>query len=106
VEWRQIVRHDDAIRILREEGNTLVAVEIADDAENYWDFDFPPKTVLVLGNEQIGLHGNVIKACDAAVFIPMVGKGRSLNVHVAAAVVAFEALLPKGRSPTSEEHPE
>jgi tRNA (guanosine-2'-O-)-methyltransferase len=106
VEWRQIVRHDDAIRILQEEGNTLVAVEIADDAENYRDFEYPPKTVLVLGNEQIGLHGNVIKACDAAVFIPMVGKGRSLNVHVAAAVVAFEALLPKGRAVSSDENSE
>ncbi|MDR3689230.1 MAG: TrmH family RNA methyltransferase [Fimbriimonas sp.] len=31
-----------------------------------------------------------MKHCDAAVCIPMAGKGRSLNVHVAGAVVAFQ----------------
>lgn len=92
VHWRQIARNDEATRILKEEGYTLVAVEIAEGAVNYREFEYPEKTCLVLGNEQQGIYGNVIKACDAAVFIPMAGKGRSLNVHVAAAVVAFEAL--------------
>jgi tRNA(Leu) C34 or U34 (ribose-2'-O)-methylase TrmL len=41
-----------------------------------------------------------MKLCDSAVFIPMAGKGRSLNVHVAAAIVAFEATL---RSTSGED---
>ena len=31
----------------------------------------------------------ITHACDAAVFIPMYGKGLSLNVHVALAVVLY-----------------
>ena len=30
--------------------------------------------------------------CDAAVFVPMYGKGRSLNVHVSLAVVGYHLL--------------
>lgn len=93
VEWRAISRYDDACRKLKEEGYHLVAVEIAEGAEHYMEYPYPDKVCLVLGNEGAGIYSSVIRQCDGAVFIPMAGKGRSLNVHVAAAVVAFEALL-------------
>jgi tRNA (guanosine-2'-O-)-methyltransferase len=101
VPWRQIVRYDDACRTLTEEGYHLVAVEIADGAEHYMEYPYPDKVCLVLGNEVHGVYSSVMKQCDGAVFIPMAGKGRSLNVHVAAAVVAFEALLGDARLPES-----
>jgi len=93
VAWRQIIRNDEAMQTLKAEGFTLVAVEIAEGAVDFRTFDWPEKTCLVLGNEGAGVYSNVIKACDAAVYIPMAGKGRSLNVHVAAAIVAFEVML-------------
>ena len=86
-------RNDQAIAWLRERGYTLVAVEIAEDAKDFRTLDYPAKTCLVLGNEGAGVYGKVMKECDEAVFIPMAGKGRSLNVHVAAAIVAFEVML-------------
>lgn len=102
VSWRQIVRYDDACLQLKEEGYQLVAVEIADGAEHYMEFAYAQKLCLVLGNEVHGVYSSVMKKCDAAVFIPMAGKGRSLNVHVAASIVAFQALLgtpePNGSS--------
>lgn len=93
VAWRQIVRYDDSCRILKEEGYHLAAVEIADNAIHYMEYPYPEKLCLVLGNEARGIYASVLRQCDGAVFIPMAGKGRSINVHVAAAVVAFEALL-------------
>jgi tRNA (guanosine-2'-O-)-methyltransferase len=93
VPWRTIARYDDACRTLKEEGYTLVAVEIADNANHYMEYAYPQKLCLVLGNEVNGVYPSVMRQIDAAVVIPMAGKGRSLNVHVAAAVVAFEALL-------------
>jgi len=93
VAWRHIARYDDACRILKEEGYHLVAVEIAEGAENYREYEYPEKVCLVLGNEVKGVYGSVMKQCDGAVFIPMAGKGRSLNVQTAAALVAFEVLL-------------
>ena len=93
VSWRYIDRPLDACEELKAEGYTLVAVEVADEAEHYMTFDYPEKCCLVLGNEGAGVYGKIMKVCDAAVFVPMAGKGRSLNVHVAAALVAFEAML-------------
>ncbi len=100
VSWRQIERYNDACGKLKSEGYSLVAVEIAEQAVHYQEYDYPKKVCLVLGNEVQGIYSSVMKQMDGAVLIPMAGKGRSLNVHVAAAVVAFEALL--GRDEEAE----
>jgi len=97
--FRQIERYDDAAKKLIAEGYTLVAVEIAEGAVDYMEFDYPEKTCLVLGNEGAGVYSTVMKHCSHAVYIPMAGKGRSLNVHVAAAVVGFQAILGRPNSP-------
>jgi tRNA (guanosine-2'-O-)-methyltransferase len=93
VPFRKIERYNDAADLLKSEGYTLVAVEIAEDAVPYMEFTYPKKLCLVLGNEVNGVYDSVLSRCDAAVFIPMAGKGRSINVHVAAAVVGFHALF-------------
>lgn len=93
IPWRHFARHDDAIAAMKSEGWSLVAVEIAEGAVDVNGFRFPEKTCLVLGNEGGGIYGQVIEQCDFAVFIPMFGKGRSLNVASAAAVVAYAAVF-------------
>ena len=93
VEWRTEPSYVDAAKALREDGWTLVAVEVTDDAARFDAFAYPEKTCLVLGSEGAGVYEKVLRECDAAVFIPMAGKGRSMNVHVAAALVCFQARL-------------
>lgn len=93
VAFRQFDRYDDAADQLVSEGYSLIAVEVAEGAQHYMSYPYPAKVCLVLGNEQTGVYGSVMKRCSGAVYIPMAGKGRSLNVHVAAAVVGFEVLL-------------
>lgn len=68
------------------------AVELTESAVPYMDFEFPTKTALVVGHEDHGVTRRALERCKAAVFIPMFGKGASLNVHVALAVVAFQAV--------------
>jgi tRNA (guanosine-2'-O-)-methyltransferase len=99
VQWRHIERYEDAVRQMKADGYSLIAIEIAEDAHNYVEFEYPARTCLVLGNEQSGVYDKVLRLCDAAVVIPMAGKGRSLNVHVAAAIVAFQALHGERRHP-------
>ncbi|MBL8059463.1 MAG: hypothetical protein JNK63_01965 [Chthonomonas sp.] len=82
--------HEDAAVWLKQEGYSLVAIEIAEGAVPYIEFEWPDKVCLILGNEVNGVYGSVMKHRDAAVYIPMFGKGRSLNVHVSAAIVAFD----------------
>lgn len=57
-----------------------------------WDVRFEPGDHLVLGRESLGAPDYVHEACDARVRIPMPGGGRSLNVAMAAGMVAMEAM--------------
>lgn len=87
MEWHRV--HEDAAKAALADGWTLIAVEIAEGAQSYFDFSYPERTCLVLGAEGAGVFGSVLKHCAGSVFIPMQGKGRSMNVHVSGAVVAF-----------------
>ncbi len=93
VPWRRISRIDEAATALKEEGYHLVALETVQGAECYLEYDYPPKVCLVLGNETKGVYPQTLSFCDGAVYIPMYGKGPSMNVHVAGALVAYQALL-------------
>src|SRR5436190_5284971 len=56
VEFRYFEKHEEAALAMKEEGYALVAVEVTDGAEHYMRFDYPKRTCLVLGNEQIGVY--------------------------------------------------
>lgn len=93
ISLRHFNDHTSAANAILADGWSLVAVEIADGAVDVAEFNFPAKCCLVLGAEGGGVYGSVLKNCQAAVHIPMFGKGRSLNVVVAAAVVAYRAVF-------------
>jgi len=90
--WRYEADPLVAIDGLKGDGYRIVAVELTDDAVPYHQYDYPAKTCLVVGHEDHGVTKATLAACDAAVFIPMYGKGLSLNVHVALAVVLYHIL--------------
>jgi 23S rRNA (guanosine2251-2'-O)-methyltransferase len=93
IPFEHFAKHEEAALAAKEKGYAIVAVEIADDAVDYSKFEWPAKVCLVLGNEVNGVYASVMRHRDASVYIPMLGKGRSMNVHVAGAVVAFRAVL-------------
>lgn len=104
IPWRRIAAMDQACATLRAEGYHLVALETAQGACCYLQYPFPDKVCLVLGNEANGVYPPTLAGCDGAVFVPMYGKGPSLNVHVAAAVVAYHVLL--GPAPPASSLPD
>ncbi len=93
VPWRRIPQTEVALEALKEEGWHLIALETAQGSHCYLDYPYPPRVCLVLGNETGGVYPSTLSRCHGAVFIPMYGKGPSLNVHVAAALVAYQALI-------------
>jgi tRNA (cytidine/uridine-2'-O-)-methyltransferase len=61
-------------------------------ATSYLDHRFAPEDVLLFGRESAGVPPEVHSAADARLVIPMRPGLRSLNVAVAAAMAAGEAL--------------
>jgi tRNA (guanosine-2'-O-)-methyltransferase len=90
--WRYEKDPLPAIAGLKAAGYHVVAVELTDAAVPYHRYDYPQKTCLVVGHEDHGVTKATLVACDAAVFLPMYGKGQSLNVHVALSIVVYHIL--------------
>lgn len=92
VRWRYEQQAESAIREFREAGYAVCAIELTDDARPYYEMDWPSKLCLVIGNEDHGVTRDALSLCDSAVFVPMYGKGLSLNVHVCTAIVIYHIL--------------
>lgn len=93
VRWRQVAQAADALQALTAAGVTACAVEIAGDASPYHEVTYPDRLALVVGNEEHGVTRRTMAACSLRVFVPMFGRGLSLNVAVSLAVVAYRAVL-------------
>jgi 23S rRNA (guanosine2251-2'-O)-methyltransferase len=89
VPWRYVERPETALKELRAQGYWIAALEITDNCRPYYVPHYPPRVALVLGNEDHGVTRSCLGLCDAAVFVPMYGRGKSLNVHVSLAVVGY-----------------
>ena len=57
-----------------------------------YDVDFSLPTALVLGSEEDGISQELLGLTDEFAGIPMAGNIESLNVSVAAAIFAYEAI--------------
>ena len=66
-------------------------------AVSYLDHTYRDGDVLLFGRESAGVHEDVHAAADARLRIPMRPGLRSLNVAVAAAMAAGEALRQTGQ---------
>lgn len=92
VPWRYEKDPVAAITDLKRSGYNIVAVELCDGAIPYHEFDYAKKTCLVVGHEDHGVTRATLEVCDSAVFLPMYGKGLSLNVHVALSIVVYHVI--------------
>ena len=61
-------------------------------AASYLDFRYDASDILLFGRETVGVTDEVVASADARLKIPMKPQLRSLNVAMAAAMVAGEAL--------------
>jgi 23S rRNA (guanosine2251-2'-O)-methyltransferase len=89
IPWRYEDEPDEAIAALKKDAYHVYALEITADARPYYEVNWADRIALVLGHEDHGVTRHTLELCDGAVFVPMWGKGASLNVHVALAVVVY-----------------
>lgn len=77
---------------LKEAGITLYAATLSRTAKEYDTYDYNGKTAFVIGNEGNGLMEDTIAKASADIFIPMEGRGESLNASMAAGILMYEAV--------------
>ncbi|XP_071757510.2 tRNA (guanosine(18)-2'-O)-methyltransferase TARBP1 isoform X1 [Centroberyx gerrardi] len=80
----------DFLQVKKSEGYCIVGVEQTANSQSLQDYQFPEKTLLLLGNEREGIPANLLQLLDVCVEIPQQGVIRSLNVHVSAALLIWE----------------
>jgi TrmH family RNA methyltransferase len=79
----------DVLALIRSyPGRVLAAAR--DGAASLYDADLTGRVALLFGNEGSGLTPAARAAATSSIWIPMPGKGESLNVAAAAAVCLFE----------------
>ncbi len=92
VAWKYFEKTTEAIRQLKDEGYTIIALEQATNSQNLKDFH-PEKGrryALVLGNEVKGVDDAVLALCDTCLEIPQFGTKHSMNVSVSAGIVVWD----------------
>lgn len=88
--WSVFERAPDAADAAREDGFTVVGLELADDAVPLHQLTAGPDVCVAVGNEDHGLSPSMLSACDTVAFIPLLGRVGSLNVATAAAIALYE----------------
>lgn len=98
VAWQSYPDAPSAIQALKAAGYEVWAVE--QTTQKTWLQDFIPETgrryAFVLGNEVEGVENETLALCDGVLEIPQFGTKHSLNVAVAAGIVAWEFVRKYG----------
>ncbi|HBP50922.1 MAG: tRNA/rRNA methyltransferase [Candidatus Shapirobacteria bacterium GW2011_GWE1_38_10] len=92
IPWEHFNRVRDCLNKLKTEGYQIVACEQGKNSINYQKTKYKFPLAIVAGSEMNGITENSLKMCDQIVEIPMYGINVSLNVLVATAIIAFDAL--------------
>lgn len=81
------------IKMLRDEGYTIVGLEQDTSSIPLPSYLPPNKIALLLGEEVAGINSSLRARCDDLVEIPMKGKKESFNVSVAAGIALYALTL-------------
>jgi len=104
VPWTRIEPWPGGLQVLRNNGFTVAAFALTDDAASLDDLaaDPPQRLAVIFGAEGDGLSRRTVEGADLVVKIPMAGGVDSLNV-AAASAVALWALRPSPRHPSTAD---
>ena len=80
----------ELLRKWKAKGWRVVGLEQTNDS--YWlhEYAFPEKTLLVVGNERLGIEPEILRCLDDVVEIPMYGLPFSHNAATATAIAMYE----------------
>ena len=87
----RVVNISSTLDRLKRENIWIVGVETGAKV-SYLEYDFTEPVAVLIGGEGKGIHRKILEKCDQVVSLPMRGHVSSLNVSVAAGIVAYEIL--------------
>ncbi|MDO8682375.1 MAG: RNA methyltransferase [Armatimonadota bacterium] len=87
-----IVSNPEEWLVAAQQKGFKVSASSTHGAVNVWTVDLKGPTIIVVGNEHTGVRQSIRDLADSFVFIPMAGKMESLNIAVAGAILAYEAV--------------
>ena len=92
IEWAYSADVCDAIKELKNDGYTIIAIEQAENSTmlNNYDPDNSKKYALIFGNEVIGVSDEAMKLIDTCIEIPQFGTKHSFNIVVSAGIVLWD----------------
>lgn len=99
-ELAELYRHDSWEAFLAERPPGRLLALAPGGATALWDFRFAPGDTLLLGRESTGLAQAALAAAGARLRIPMRPGARSLNLAMAAAIAAAEAIRQLSAAPS------
>lgn len=97
VQWEYFPDTLDAIKALKEDGYTVLAIEQAEHSvslENY-SFDANHSYAIIFGNEVDGVQQEVINASENCIEIPQFGTKHSFNVSVTTGIVMWQVFTSR-----------
>ena len=86
--------YNEALNKLLDNGYTIFLGE-PELGLDYQKYDYSGKIAIVLGNERFGINPDWYNHNHKKVYIPMEGNQNSLNVGVAASILAYEAYMKR-----------
>lgn len=84
---------EDSVKKLKElkgMGVEIISLEITDKSQDHTKVKYNLPLCLIVGHERLGVQDSLLKVTDKIISIPMMGKGKSLNVSVATGISLFE----------------
>ena len=90
IEYCTYTNFENTIQQLKDEGNTIIGIEITDKSIDIQNFNFKNhrKIVLLLGSERNGIKNT--NNLDYCIAIPMYGKNSSMNVIHSLSIALYE----------------
>jgi len=79
-----------ALKKFKADGYRLVGVEQATNSQNIQSYAFEERTLLVVGNERLGIAEEILTELDDIVEIPVYGLPHSFNAATATSMAIYE----------------
>lgn len=90
LDWSAHDTATDGLRSARDDGFRVVALELTEHALPVFEVALDDDVCIAVGNESNGASAAVLDACDAVVYLPLIGRVGSLNVATATAIALYE----------------